>query len=420
MDEAAYTSPFDGVEEGLVPFFTSGRGFIEEMRTSTTPPFRVTASPFVWRDPKSIPPRQWLYGKHYVRSYVSATVAPGGLGKSSNSLIEAVSMVSGRALLGGPAPKQLRVWVWNGEDPLDETERRVAAILLHYRLSGGEDIADRLFIDSGRTSPLILATKLRDQVIVAEPLVDELVREIREKRIDVLIIDPFVSSHAVPENDNGAIDRVAKTWARIADATGCAVELIHHVRKPANGSDAEFTVDDARGAVSLIGAVRSARVLNAMSKPEAEKAEIPPEQRRSYFRIDDGKTNMKPPLDKAKWRKLVSVPLDNRTDDDEGDWIGVVTPWEMPGALDGVSMADVSRVQDRIAQGEWAQNEQANDWAGHAIAEVLEIDADSEGGKQRIKTLLRAWVTGGALKIERRHDSRKGREKPFVVVGARA
>ena len=71
---------------------------------------------------------------------------------------------------------------------------------------------------------------------------------------------------------NGAIDAVAKTWAGVADATQSAVELIHHTRKQGAGQQAEYTVDDARGAVALIGAVRSARVLNG--KEEAERAGI--------------------------------------------------------------------------------------------------------------------------------------------------
>jgi hypothetical protein len=32
------------------------------------------------------------------------------------------------------ASKRLRVWYWNGEDPKEETERRIAAILLHFKI----------------------------------------------------------------------------------------------------------------------------------------------------------------------------------------------------------------------------------------------------------------------------------------------
>ena len=380
---------------------------------------KITLVPYTWRDPITIPPRQWLYNRHYIRGYVSATIAPAGLGKSSLVLVEAVAMASGRPLLGVPVKRPLKVWVWNGEDPLDEIERRIAAIMLHYEVKP-EEIAGRLFLSSGRTDPILLATKVRDNVVVADPVVANIVRGIKEKQIDGLIIDPFVSSHGVPENDNGAIDRVVKTWAHIADETGCAVELVHHVRKPSSGQ-AGFTVDDARGASALIGAARSARALNAMSDSEAAKAGVD-ENRRSFFRVDDadGKRNMMPPMEAAAWYRIVSVPLDNGTADDEGDWVGVVTDWKLPNALDGLTAAHLQAVQEKIAAGEWAQSVLAGNWAGYGVGEVLGIDPDDEGGRERLKTLLRSWIKSGALSVQRKHDKMKGRDKPMIVVGAPA
>jgi hypothetical protein len=64
-------------------------------------------------------------------------------------------------------------------------------------------------------------------------------------------VDPFIKSHGVPENDNGAMDAVVTQWAQIADITGCSIELPHHSRKT-NG--AEVTVEAGRGAVSMIDA----------------------------------------------------------------------------------------------------------------------------------------------------------------------
>ena len=41
-----------------------------------TPRAIIKATPFVWVDPAAIPRRQWLYGHHYVRKFISETVAP--------------------------------------------------------------------------------------------------------------------------------------------------------------------------------------------------------------------------------------------------------------------------------------------------------------------------------------------------------
>ncbi|GJD52698.1 hypothetical protein OPKNFCMD_5464 [Methylobacterium crusticola] len=377
----------------------------------------IRATPFSWVDPKALPPRRWLYGRHYIRQYATATIAPGGLGKTSLALVEAVAMATGRSLLGAEPRKRLRVWYWNGEDPQDEVQRRIAAVCVHYDI-GREELEGRLFLDSGRNTPIVIAQRVGDHTQVQRPVVADFVSEIRSKQIDVTIIDPFVSCHDVPENDNGAIDKVTKAWAGIAGQTNSAVELVHHVRK-ASAGQAGYSVDDARGGSALIGAVRSARVLNVMSTEEASNAGVPGEQRGLYFRVDNGKSNMQPPQDRAVWRQLVNVGLGNGDDEDPEDLIGVVTEWTMPGLFDDIDVGHLRRVQAAIAAGSWAENAQADCWAGYAVAEVLGVDATDKAEVSRIKRILGTWIKNGALKVVREHDKRAGRDKPMVVIGAR-
>jgi hypothetical protein len=370
---------------------------------------------FSWRDPSTIPPRRWLYGRHFVRGYVTATVSPGGVGKSSLLLVELVCMATGRDLLGQRVKRPLTVWYYNLEDPLDEIERRIGAICLQYGIRPDE-LEGRLFINSGRDVGVVIARSRGDRVEIDREAVAEIEAGIRDLAIDLLVVDPFVSSHAVSENDNGAVDAVAKTWARIADRTGCGIELIHHTRKQGAGQAAEYTVDDARGAGALIGAVRSARVLNPMSKEDAEKAGVPVEERRSYFRVDDGKSNMQPPLEAATWRKLVSVDLSNADHEDPSDRVGVVTAWEMPGAFDAVTVEHMHRVRTRAGAGAYRMDVRAENWIGHVIGEVVGIDTTDPTGKRKAGTILQTWIRSGALKPEMRADeSRKQRQ--FVVPG---
>lgn len=376
---------------------------------------RIKATPFVPRPPNQIPPRRWLYGRHFIRRYVTTTVSPGGFGKTSLLLVEALAMVTGRPLLGIQAPQPMRVWVWNGEDPQDETERRLAAACLHFGIRS-EEIEGRLFIDSGRDTPIRIATRNRDATVIAQPVVDDLVAEIRERRIDQLIIDPFVACHDVPENDNSAVDRVAKTWGQVAEAGNCGVELVHHVRK-AGAGQATYTVDDARGGSALIGAVRSARVLNGMSVEEATQAGIPIETRRRYFRVDDGKSNMQPPTEGAAWHRLVSVDLGNETPEAPGDFVGVVEKWELPSLSDAIQPGDLRQVQDRIAGSVWAENVQAANWAGKAVAEVMGLDVQED--RARITRLLSMWRKNGTLKTDTVHNPRTGRDQTVIVCGER-
>ena len=159
----------------------------------------LSATPYEWIEPADIPPWDWLYRRLLVRKFVTATVAPGGLGKSSLIAAEAVAQVSGMDLIGVRPKECLRVWLWNLEDPQEETQRKMQAVAKHYGL-GPEAIGDRLFVDSGRDQSLVVATMTRDGPMIVRPVIDALVKEIIDNQIDVLIIDPFVSCHEVPEH----------------------------------------------------------------------------------------------------------------------------------------------------------------------------------------------------------------------------
>ena len=283
----------------------------------------IRATPYKWRNPAEIPPRDWVYRHHLCRKFVSATFAPTKTGKSSLVLVELLSIVTGRGLLlpeGATAPRRGLWWYWNGEDPYDELQRRIQAACLLHGISKA-DLDGRLFTDSGRVTPMVIAGETRDGTVIAAPLVDAIKATIREHGLDGLTIDPFVSCHRVSENDNNKIEAVAWEWAKIADECNCAIELVHHVRKTGG---AEITVEDGRGASALLGKVRDARVLNYMSEEEAKLAGI--DSRRLYFRVD-GVGNMAPPTDAAEWYRLASVDLGNATGERPSDSMGVVARW---------------------------------------------------------------------------------------------
>jgi AAA domain len=375
----------------------------------------VSATPYRWIDPTQIPPRQWLGpGRHYCRKFLSVTVAAGGMGKSSLMLLDALSMAAGRDLLTGKKIEPRACWYWNGEDPREELERRVQAIALHYRLTKG-DIEGRFFLDTGREQRIVIAHDgRRDGIIIHRPLISSLVEGLKARAIDVLMLDPFVKTHGVPENDNSAIDQVAREIAGIADAANCAGDVAHHVRK-SNGSS-ELTADDARGAGALIGAARNARLLRPMSEEEARQAGIDQTQRGRYFRINSGKSNLAPPSSEASWRQLVSVELGNGRDPYPGDSVGVVAVWTWPDAFAGLTASDLKAVQNKIAGGRWRADVQAGAWAGKAVAEVLGLDLDEETNKTKVKSLLKTWLKNGSLvEAERQDEGRKTRR--YVEVG---
>src|SRR5262249_60959270 len=62
----------------------------------------IKAQPYSWPDPARIPPRQFLFGGHYIRKAVSATVGSGGRGKTTLGATRGVRLACG----GGLRPKQ--------------------------------------------------------------------------------------------------------------------------------------------------------------------------------------------------------------------------------------------------------------------------------------------------------------------------
>jgi hypothetical protein len=410
--------PLDEIDADAAPFpveppgaYDPPRAPQDERQTQAAP---IIATPFSWPDCATIAPRQWLYGKHLIRGFVSVTVAPSGVGKSTLVMAESLAMVSGRALLHGVAPAgALNVWIWNGEDPIDELNRRIAATAMYYGIRR-EKCPGNLFVNSGRDTQIIVAETVKFGAVIARPVIDAIKATIKANKIDVLIIDPFVSSHRVSENDNNAIDAVAREWAGVANATKCAIELVHHSRKT---SGAEVTIEDARGASALISAARSARVLNAMTPDDAAKAGV--EHHRQYFRVDNGKSSMAAPNDKATWFHLQSVELGNGERFGEGDHVGVATEWKLPNPLDQVSVADLRAVQAIIAEGQWRENVQAKGWAGHAVAQALKLDTGNKRDKAKIIGLLRIWKASGAL-VEVEGKDVKGMARPFIEVGVPA
>jgi hypothetical protein len=364
----------------------------------------IVATPFAWRPEAEIPARQWLYGRHLLRRFVSVDVAAGGTGKSSVKIGEALAMAGGRDLYGievhgGP----LNVWLYNLEDPAEESERRIHATAKWFHIAP-EDVEGRLYVDSGRDQRCVIATETEYGARIAQPVYEQLKEQLNERQIDVLTIDPFVSSHEVSENDNRAIDAVVKAWGRLADECNCSINLVHHVRK---GNGQESTADSARGAKALVDAARSVNVFNRMSPDEASLAGVAEDQRGFYFRVQNDKANLAPP-DKATWYRMNNVSLDN------GDQVGVACPWRWPELYEGLSTRHLIAVQKAVEQGEWRADVRSPEWVGLAVAQALDYDAESS--RKRISALLKDWVRNGALRIVEREDDQRHNRK-FVEVG---
>ena len=263
-----------------------------------------------------IKPRPWLLGHRYLPGYVTVTLAPGGAGKSTLTIIEALAVATGRKLTHDEVKQRGPVWLYNTEDPFDELDRRVLAAAKHHNIAANE-MSD-LFYSSGRAQPIRLAAESSGGVVIAENIVQSVIGAIKKRGIKLFIVDPFVRCHGVKENDNSSIDLVVQQFSRIAEETGCAISLVHHTKK---GAAMHGEMDVGRGASALASAARIAHTLYTMGEKEAKRFGVSKDRRKWYCRLDDAKANLSPPCSRMAWFERVSVSLSESFDETTGTMV---------------------------------------------------------------------------------------------------
>jgi len=369
-------------------------------------------TPYKTFDALTLPRREWVYGYDYIKKYISVTASAGGIGKTSAIIVEALAIATGKPLLGTAVKQQENVWIINLEDPISEMQMRTIAAMQHYGLTP-DDIKGRLFMDGEDTMQLTLAAEGRDGLITNDNMLAHITRKVKQNNIGVVVLDPFISAHLVNENNNGSIQAVVAMLRKLARDTNSSVQLVHHIRK-GNGDDA--TIDSVRGAGSLIGAARAARVINRITPDDAMALGVDEHDALGIFAVDDGKANLAPPSDKRIYRRMLSVEIAN------GEHIGVAIEFKLPDLFDGVTTQNARNVQAVVAEAEANQtpfkaNVQAKHYVGQAVADELKLDLDKPGDKAKVKSIVKQWIKTNVLKQAEMYDKRQGRDVQCVVVG---
>lgn len=257
-------------------------------------------------------PRDWIMQDRYIGGFISVVISPGGVGKSTYSMLDAIAIASGKPLTGFEIKCPGASWVYNTEDPRDELVRRFQAASMHHGIRY-KDLPHRIHFTSGREKPFILVKAGHEGVVINKDAIDRTCEYIKEHKIRLFLADPFVRTHEVNENDNMQIDKVMWCFSRIADKTGCAIGIIHHTSKAGSNTDnvVQGNMNAARGATALVYAARIAHTINGMTEDEATKFGVGEDRRRWYFRLDNAKANMQPPAQYANWYERINVTLPN-------------------------------------------------------------------------------------------------------------
>lgn len=368
--------------------------------------------------PEAIPPREWLLGTRLIRRFVSLLVAPGGVGKSALALASATSLATGRNLLDEHVHHSVPAWFMNLEDPADELHRRLAALMRLHGIADHE-LQGRLFLHHGRDRRLHLAEATAFGTLTF-PDQDAVLAQARVHGIGLIVVDPFVKSHAVDENSNAQMDAAATAWSEVAEQAGAAIMLVHHTRKSGPGGP-ETGAEAARGAKSLTDAARSASVLSPMSATEAEQLGVAALDRWRYIRLDDAKANLAP-LAVARWFRMVTVTLGNATSAyPHGDQVAAIEPWRPSSHWAAHTPAELNRVLDLLAAGpapgcKYAPNRRGraqSRWAGDVLVHQL------GSTEAQAAMMVEAWLKTGLLVSASYRDAEQRRVRVGVVVDDR-
>lgn len=286
-------------------------------------PFSVDGS----FDPGAIERRDWLSVGLLLRQHVTLLISPGGVGKSTLSMLIAVAVALGRRdmIPGRDVSEAGNVLVLNSEDDMGEMKRRLAGILQGHKIDAA-DLTGKLHIESlyGRGGLLASNFSLGDNVREGE-LFAPLIRFCVEKNIKLIVIDPLVGFHDVTENDNGDMEKVAMILRRVARWTGAAVLTVHHTRKAQGSESHAGDMDAGRGASALSAAARIAITLAQMGKDTAKKLNIDWKVAKHLRRIDDAKQNYAPAAEDVSWFEMRDTKIAN------GERVGVPVEFDMTG-----------------------------------------------------------------------------------------
>ena len=303
---------------------------------------------------RAITPRQWILGTRYIRQFVTLLVAPGGGSKSTLAMTELISVALGRELTGAKVHVQGPVWIMNSEDPEEEVNRRLRAIMDHFKIDVDADYPD-IHVSGSEFEFCLAYEDKKGRVVINHDAVEPIENYIREHGIVLWTLDPWVRAHQISENDNTGIDALVKVVAGICRRTNSACSIVHHTRK---GSDVAGNMDAIRGASALVSAARIADTLAVMSEKEAKKLGLDDRKRKFFVRIDGAKANLRPPAEETTWFERIDVLLET------GDHIGVLQPREFDyveeSPMDPLHRSIITNLAVEIPAGErWTINKAA-------------------------------------------------------------
>lgn len=410
--------PFVGIDLNSSPFFQGDPAAAPPPKVINAPERRVAIKP-----PE---PRQWLHGRYLIRGHMTMTAAPGGTGKSTAVMTELLEIACQKNVTGQKLWRPAKVLYINGEDPIDEIERRLYACILKHGFDR-DLIAERFWYYSGRDFDGGLHfVEMNDSGVVEinKAAVEVVERLIDESGAEIVCIDPLSSFHGVNENSNSEVRGLMDALRSIAHSKGVSFHMVHHSVKEAIQNKA-MGAESARGASAFLDACRIVRTLRHLTKDENKRAGMQ-EGDKSLVRTVIGKGNMTQAGDGTFMFKLSGIDLGNGDEVyPEGDNVGVIEAsnvnieadsfddmhWQADAAR---ALLDLSREDQeyRVYPGSGPRH---TNWLGNFMMKALAVEVNAD-----MDAALSLLEAEGYLRVEQRKDKRQGRAYAAYVIDVEA
>lgn len=239
------------------------------------------ATPIVWHLPPPISADEWQRARlaprcivdNYLYADVACHIAPGGTGKTTMQLYEAVHVSLGLPLWGLQVVTPGPVLVISAEDRREFLVARLREICKALKLPDKllHLVRERVRIDD-RTASLRKLTLVVDDVVLASNFATEIVQACRTSNfLPVLIcFDPMVSFGVGERRVNDAEQGLVEAARVISAGLDCCTRYTHHTGK-APARDKAGDQYAGRGGSSLPDGARMVSVMQSLNDAEVQR-----------------------------------------------------------------------------------------------------------------------------------------------------
>jgi hypothetical protein len=179
--------------------------------------------------------------------------------KSFHAVDLAMSLACGVDWLGMRVPRRVRTALVSREDSPSLTQRRINRLLCGNQRYGMQ-MPSWMLVNTRR--------QLAEFKVTNDAHLEQLIQELKEFRVEFLVLDVFRSLHDSEENDNTEVQQVLQRINRIQNECECAVALVHHINKVS--SDNIFK--GLRGASAIHGWMEWGIGISVLNPEEEDKA----------------------------------------------------------------------------------------------------------------------------------------------------